>query len=237
MPSLPAEHHIQQARGPLNSGAGPVLKRALDVSVGCLSLMVLALPLALIALLVRLDSRGPVFFRQQRIGRDGNYFRVWKFRTMVDAAESQGLGVTVSQDDWRITRVGRVLRDWGLDELPQLINVVRGEMSIVGPRPTLGYQVEQYDDFQHRRLLAKPGVTGLAVVRGRNSLAWVERIQHDVWYIDHWSFWLDLKIIALTFWKVLVTREGLYGADGVNDDFTSATHATSPAAGDRDGDS
>jgi len=184
-----------------------------------MSLVVLAIPFALAAIAITLDWRGPVLFRQERIGKDGRPFRVWKFRTMVDGAVHQGLGVTVAREDWRITGVGRFLRDWGLDELSQLINVVRGEMSIVGPRPTLGYQMERYDDSQRRRLLMKPGITSLAVVRGRNGLSWIERIKLDVWYVENWSPLLDCKIMALTFWKILVTREGLYGEGRVNDDF------------------
>lgn len=144
---------------------------------------------------------------------------MWKFRTMVAGARSIGLGVTVAADDDRITRVGRLLRNTSLDELPQLLNVLRGEMSLVGPRPTLSYQVEQYDETQRRRLDAKPGITSLAVVSGRNALPWAERIVLDVWYVDHWSLWLDLKILLRTLWCVVVTREGLYGEDGVNDTF------------------
>ncbi len=194
-------------------------KRCLDLAVSCISLVVLAPVLVIIALAVKLDSKGPVLFRQERIGQGGRPFRIFKFRTMVNDAERQGLGVTVAKSDWRITRVGGVLRSLGLDELPQLLNVAKGEMSIVGPRPTLGYQVEQYDDFQRRRLEMKPGITSLAVVRGRNGLSWAERIRLDVHYIEHWSLRLDAKIVALTLWKVLITREGIYGEGGVNDAF------------------
>jgi lipopolysaccharide/colanic/teichoic acid biosynthesis glycosyltransferase len=174
------------------------------------------------AIAIKLDSKGPVFFRQERVGALGKRFRVWKFRSMMDGAINQGLGVTVAKSDWRITRVGRILRDWGIDELPQLLNVFAGTMSIVGPRPTLAYQVEKYSDAQRRRLLMKPGISGMAVVRGRNSLSWEERIALDIDYVNNWSLWLDIQIIALTFWKVLVTREGLYGESGVNDDFTGS---------------
>lgn len=176
---------------------------------------------ALIALAVGLDGRGPVFFRQMRVGRGGKPFRVWKFRTMIPDAQSVGLKHTVAADDDRITRVGKVLRNFGLDELPQLFNVLTGEMSLVGPRPTLAYQVEAYSDFQRRRLEIRPGITSLAVVSGRNALSWEERIKLDVWYIDHWSLGLDLSILFRTLWKVLVTREGLYGIDGVNDGFVT----------------
>ncbi|MCX6092141.1 MAG: sugar transferase, partial [Candidatus Bipolaricaulota bacterium] len=141
------------------------------------------------------------------------------FRTMVVNAVSKGLGVTVAEGDERITRVGRILRASGIDELPQILNVLAGEMALVGPRPTLAYQVERYDPFQKRRLEVRPGITSLAVVSGRNALSWNERIELDVWYIDHWSLFLDLKIMLRTLWCVLVTREGLYGKDGVNDPF------------------
>ena len=196
-------------------------KRGLDLGISVLGLSLLAVSFGLVVLVIKLDDRGAVFFRQERVGKNGRRFRVWKFRTMVTGAVSKGLGHTVAKDDERITCVGRILRNWGLDELPQLINVLMGEMSLVGPRPTLPYQVEYYDDFQRRRLEAKPGITSLAVVSGRNVLSWEERIKLDVWYIDHWSLWLDTKILLRTLWCVLVTREGLYGQDGVNDPFVS----------------
>ena len=198
---------------------GRTFKRLLDLVGAVVGLLVLGIPFTLIALAIKLDSRGPVFFRQERVGRRDRIFRPWKFRTMVQGATSKGLWYRVAQDDSRITRVGRILRNTGFDELPQFINVLTGEMSLAGPRPTLPYQVERYDDVQRRRLLAKPGVTGLAVVQGRNALSWEERIKLDNWYIDHWSPWLDLRILALTPWKILVTREGLYGEDGINEDF------------------
>jgi len=196
-----------------------VSKRFIDILLSLMGLILLAVPFAIIALAIKLDSRGPVFFRQVRIGKEGKPFRVWKFRTMIKGATERGLGVTVARDDERITRVGRMLRNFGLDELPQLINVVRGEMSLVGPRPTLPYQVEHYDDFQRRRLTVKPGITSLAVVSGRNALTWKKRIELDVWYVDHYSLLLDLKILLRTLWCVLVTREGLYGEGGINDPF------------------
>ena len=198
---------------------GRMSKRLLDLIGAVVGLAVLTIPFLAIALAIKLDSRGPVFFRQERVGRGERLFRPFKFRTMVQDATSMGLGHTVAQGDTRITRIGRILRNTGFDELPQFINVLKGDMSLVGPRPTWPYQVEQYDSVQRRRLLAKPGITGLVVVRGRNSLSWEERIKMDNWYIDHWSPWLDFKILALTPWKVLVTKEGLYGKGGVNEDF------------------
>ena len=204
-------------------GPGATTKRLVDLVVASVGTGLLFPLLLLAALCIKLDDRGPVFFRQERVGRGEKRFRIWKLRTMVADAESRGLGVNVSSDDDRITRVGRILRNWGLDELPQLFNVLVGEMSLVGPRPTLPYQVKYYDDFQRRRLEMKPGITSLAVVSGRNALSWKERIELDVWYIDHWSFWLDVRILFRTLWCVLVIREGLYGVDGVNDPFVPPT--------------
>jgi undecaprenyl phosphate N,N'-diacetylbacillosamine 1-phosphate transferase len=201
---------------------GGIAKRVLDLCLGSIMGVVLV-PLGIAcALAIKLEDSGPVFFKQERVGRRGQAFRIWKFRTMIQDAQSKGLGATVAKDDERITRVGRILRHSGVDELPQLINVITGDMSLVGPRPTLAYQVAHYDAFQRRRLEAKPGITSLAVVSGRNALSWADRINLDVWYIDHWSIGLDLSILFRTLWKVLVTREGLYGPDGVNDSFGEA---------------
>jgi len=194
-------------------------KRAVDVVLASAMLGLLAIPLLLLAVAIKLADRGPVLFRQERIGRGGRPFHVWKLRTMEVGATERGLGLTVAANDERITAVGRVLRSWGLDELPQLINVLAGTMSLVGPRPTLRYQVDQYDVHQRRRLEMKPGLTSLAVVSGRNALSWPERIDLDVWYVDHWSLGLDLRILVRTVWHVLVLRDGLYGPEGVNDAF------------------
>ncbi|MEW6106143.1 MAG: sugar transferase, partial [Bacillota bacterium] len=148
------------------------LKRVLDITLSSVALAFLAVPFLLIALAIRLDSPGPAFFRQVRVGRGGKEFRVWKFRTMVKDAERIGLGLNVRADDSRITRVGKFLREWGLDELPQLINVWWGDMSLVGPRPTVPAQVALYNDFERRRLEVKPGITGWALIHGRNALTW-----------------------------------------------------------------
>lgn len=196
-----------------------ILKRGIDILLSTIFLLLLIAPFLIISFAIKLDSRGPIFFRQERIGKDGRPFTIWKFRTMVIGATKKGLGYTVAERDSRITRLGRILRNWGLDELPQLINVLKGEMSIVGPRPTLGYQVEQYDDFQRRRLLMKPGITSWAVIHGRNLIKWRERIEHDVWYTENWSLLRDIKIMLKTIWVVFVTREGIYGPDGTNDEF------------------
>jgi len=194
------------------------VKRMTDFTLSSVLLVALGLPFLIGAVIVRLDSPGPVFFRQLRIGMKGKPFRIWKFRTMIHGAEQTGLGLNVAANDPRITRVGRLLRSWGLDELPQLINVWLGEMSLVGPRPALPHQVAAYDDFQRRRLEVRPGITGWAQIHGRNALTWEERISYDVWYVDHWTPWLDLCIVLRTI-PVLLNRRGLYAPSGVNYDF------------------
>lgn len=162
------------------------------------------------------------------MGKDGRVFKIFKFRTMVVNAEKMGAGVFVERDDPRITKVGKWLRNTSLDELPQLINVLRGEMSLVGPRPTLPYQVERYNERQRRRFLMRPGITGWAQVNGRNSLTWPEKIELDIWYVENWSLWLDLKILWKTFFTML-KKEGLYS--GLKGDQISGV----PFNGDRGG--
>jgi lipopolysaccharide/colanic/teichoic acid biosynthesis glycosyltransferase len=173
-------------------------KRALDVVGATVGLTLGAPVLAASALAVRLEDDGPVFFRQERVGRDGSVFQVLKLRTMIVDAHTQGAGYAVDKGDARITRVGQLLRKTSIDELPQFWNVLRGEMSIVGPRPTLAYQVEKYSERQRRRLEVKPGLTGWAQVNGRASLSWPERIELDVWYVEHRSLALDLRILLCT---------------------------------------
>jgi lipopolysaccharide/colanic/teichoic acid biosynthesis glycosyltransferase len=167
--------------------------------VGAGAALVLASPvLGIAALAVKLEDRGPVLYRQQRVGKDGGEFELLKLRTMVVGAERQGAGHAVDRGDPRITRSGRVLRRLSVDELPQLWNVLRGEMSLIGPRPTLRYQVERYTERQRRRLEVKPGLTGWAQIHGRASVPWDDRIDLDVWYVEHRSPWVDLKILART---------------------------------------
>lgn len=185
------------------------IKRIFDIFASSFVLIFLLPIFAIIGIFIKLDSKGPVFFIQIRAGRNGKPFGAYKLRSMVQDAEKKGLGFEIEQNDFRITRVGKYLR-WGIDELPQLINVFKGEMSIVGPRPTLIYQVEQYNAWEKRRLEMKPGITGWALVNGRNKLSWQEKIKYDIWYIDNWSLWLDFKIILLTVWVVVVTKEGIY---------------------------
>ena len=174
------------------------MNRAADVAIAGGTLIVASPLLVLAALAVKLEDRGPVLYRQTRVGRDGVDFELLKLRTMVVGAESMGAGLAVNHGDPRITRAGRLLRKLSLDELPQLWNVVRGEMSVIGPRPTLRYQVEQYDDRQRRRLDVKPGITGWAQVNGRAALPWADRIELDVWYVEHRSALLDLQILGRT---------------------------------------
>jgi lipopolysaccharide/colanic/teichoic acid biosynthesis glycosyltransferase len=188
------------------------VSRALDVLLATLLLVVTAPLLALAALAIRLESRGPVFYRQRRVGRHGRPFELWKLRTMVPGAESMGAGVYVLEGDPRITRVGRLLRRFSFDELPNLVNVLRGEMAMVGPRPTVQEQVDRYTERQLRRLEVKPGITGWAQINGRTSLPWPERIELDVWYVEHRSLRLDLRILARTA-RMLASGRGLYSED------------------------
>jgi lipopolysaccharide/colanic/teichoic acid biosynthesis glycosyltransferase len=174
------------------------VNRAADVAIAGSALVLASPVLALAALAIKLEDGGPVLYRQTRVGKDGSDFELLKLRTMVVGAETMGAGLSVNRGDERITRTGRLLRKLSLDELPQLWNVVRGEMSVIGPRPTLRYQVEQYDERQRHRLDVKPGITGWAQVNGRAALPWGDRIELDVWYVEHRSPLLDLRIMART---------------------------------------
>ena len=189
-------------------------KRALDIAIALPVVAVTSPLLALLALLIRLESPGDPIYRQTRVGRDGVPFEIFKLRTMVTGAEFTGAGLAIAAGDPRITRLGRVLRRYSLDELPNLFNVVRGEMSIVGPRPTLQGQVDQYTERQRGRLAVKPGITGWAQINGRASLPWAERIELDLWYVEHRSLALDVRIIARTLGQV-IRGSGVYkGATG-----------------------
>ena len=188
------------------------MSRALDVVLSAVLLVVTAPFLALVALAIRLESRGPVFYRQRRVGLNGRPFQLWKLRTMVPGAESMGAGIYVLEGDPRITRVGRMLRRFSFDELPNLVNVLQGDMAMVGPRPTVQEQVDRYTERQRRRLDVKPGITGWAQINGRASLPWPERIELDVWYVEHRSLRLDLRILARTA-RMLASGQGLYSED------------------------
>jgi lipopolysaccharide/colanic/teichoic acid biosynthesis glycosyltransferase len=174
------------------------MNRMLDVAGASVGLALASPALALAALAIKLEDGGAILYRQERVGRDGAPFELLKLRTMVVGAEQLGAGYAVNRGDARITRTGRVLRRLSLDELPQLWNVLRGDMSLIGPRPTLAYQVEQYSERQRRRLEVKPGLTGWAQIHGRAALPWDERIELDVWYVEHRSPLVDLKILLRT---------------------------------------
>jgi lipopolysaccharide/colanic/teichoic acid biosynthesis glycosyltransferase len=184
-------------------------KRVLDVTLAGLLLLLAAPFLALAAAVIKLSSRGPVIYRQRRVGKGGGEFDLLKLRTMVAGAEQMGAGLAVDEGDPRITRVGALLRRWSLDELPNLVNVLKGDMSIVGPRPTVQSQVSQYTPRQRGRLAVAPGITGWAQVSGRAALPWHERIELDLWYIEHWSLRLDVRILARTA-RLLFSGKGLY---------------------------
>jgi lipopolysaccharide/colanic/teichoic acid biosynthesis glycosyltransferase len=186
--------------------------RVLDAALAGALLLITSPLMALAALAIRLESRGPVFYRQLRVGKDREPFELWKLRTMVPGAEAMGAGIYVLEGDSRITRVGRLLRRFSLDELPNLVNVVKGDMALVGPRPTVQEQVDRYTDRQLRRLEVKPGITGWAQINGRTALPWPERIELDVWYVEHRSPRLDLRILARTA-RMLATGHGLYSED------------------------
>lgn len=197
---------------PAGTRAGGAVRRAFDVAVSAVALLVLAVPLALVLLAVRLESPGSPIFRQRRVGQGGREFDVLKVRTMVQGAEGMGAGLAIVRGDARITRLGRLLRRTSVDELPQFVNVLRGEMAIVGPRPTVPVQVECYDARQVERLLVRPGLTGWAQVQGRAGLSWPERIEFDRWYVAHRSLRTDARILAMTVRVVLggsgVERDG-----------------------------
>lgn len=183
----------------------PVVKRVFDLLLVLPGLVLISPILALVAVVVRIVLGRPVIFRQTRAGQAGRPFVYYKFRTMTEARDDHG---NLLPDEQRLTALGRFLRSFSLDELPSLVNVIRGEMSLIGPRPLYVRYLERYSAEQARRLEVLPGFTGLAQISGRNALAWEERFRLDVWYIDHWSIWLDLKILLITLWKV-VRREAI----------------------------
>ncbi len=188
------------------------LRRAIDVTVSAAGTAVTAPMVAVLAAAVRLESPGSAIYRQTRVGLDGEPFSIYKLRTMVAGAEFVGAGLSINRGDARITRVGSFLRRYSLDELPNLWNVLRGEMSVVGPRPTVQVQVEQYTERERGRLRVKPGITGWAQINGRASLPWPERIELDLWYVEHRTVKLDLEIMARTV-RMVLAGHGLYKGD------------------------
>jgi len=184
------------------------MPRVLDIAVATVALAVLSPLLLIAAIAIKLGSRGPVVYCQRRVGLHGEEFEMLKLRTMVEGSDPVGVGTVVTRDDPRVTRAGRVLRRTSLDEIPNLLNVLRGEMAIVGPRPTIPAQVKDYSPHQRRRHEVRPGITGWAQVQGRAGIPWEERIELDVWYVDHRSGRLDARILAKTAW-LLVTGHGL----------------------------
>lgn len=184
------------------------LKRLFDLTCSVFLLLILSPLFVLIALAIKITSPGEVFFKQQRLGLNGKIFWMYKFRSMIPNAVNIGAGMFVEKDDPRITPVGKLLRKTSLDELPQLLNIIRGEMSLVGPRPAPLHHLDKYDARQRKRLSVKPGITGWAQVRGRLALYWPERIELDLWYIENYSFWLDLRILAETVLVVFSRRGG-----------------------------
>ncbi|OAA19006.1 glycosyl transferase [Frankia sp. EI5c] len=205
------------------------VKRWIDIS-GALAGLVAGSPVLLLAAAaIRAEDGGPVLFRQERIGEHGRPFTIFKYRTMVTGAEHRGTGVVTYRGDPRITRVGRLLRETSLDELPQLLNVLRGDMSLVGPRPTVRSQVERYTPHQLRRLSVPPGIAGWAQVNGRNSIPWSRRIELDIWYVQNRSVRLDLAIMLRAL-RIILFGDGTYGAGGVNHDFDAATATATATA-------
>jgi lipopolysaccharide/colanic/teichoic acid biosynthesis glycosyltransferase len=207
------------------------MKRVFDTVVALIALTVFSPLLLLAATAILIDSGRPVFFLQERAGLLGRPFRIIKFRTMVQGAHLVSFGKIVGEDSQLITRTGGFLRHWSLDELPELLNVLRGDMSLVGPRPTYTYQTASYSPEQKKRMLMKPGITGWAQVNGRNSLNWSHRICLDVWYVEHWSLWLDLKILARTI-GVVIHPSSVYAENSRRDPIVDSNLTpTTPGTG------
>lgn len=186
------------------------LKRLLDILIANIALIILSPFLLITAILIKLDSKGPIIFKQERLGLHGIPFKIYKFRSMCVGAEKQGSGVYSFKGDKRITRVGKIIRATSIDELPQLVNILKGDMSLIGPRPALTYHpwpFDQYTEHQKRMFDVRPGVTGWAQVNGRKEVPWPERIELNIYYVDHMSFMLDAKIFFLTIFKVFTMAD------------------------------
>lgn len=188
------------------------IKRILDILFSAILLVFGAIPLLIVALIIKIDSPGEALFKQERLGLNGKTFKIYKFRSMCVGAEKKGSGVYSGKNDTRVTRVGKIIRATSIDELPQLINIFKGEMSFIGPRPTLTYhpwKLEEYTDFQKRRFEVRPGVTGLAQINGRKDIPWDRRIEYDVDYVNNMSFGLDFKILLKTIVKVFTMSDNV----------------------------
>ena len=185
-----------------------IIKRCIDCFLMTIALILALIPMAIVALAVKIDSPGPVLFKQDRIGKNGKVFKILKFRSMCVGAEKTGSGVYSGKEDARVTRVGKIIRATSLDELPQIFNILRGDMSLIGPRPPLTYhpwEYSEYTDEQRRMFDVRPGMTGWAQVHGRKDVEWHKRIELNVWYVDHISFWLDIKIFFMTIFIIILT--------------------------------
>ena len=196
------------------------IKRLLDIVISATALILLSPFMLIIYLLVRINLGSPVFFLQERVGKDNKIFKMIKFRTMKNSTDKDG---NLLSDNERLTRFGRFLRSFSSDELPELINILKGDMSLVGPRALLVQYLEHYNSEQIRRHEVLPGLTGWAQINGRNSITWCEKFKLDVWYVDNWSLWLDIKIFFLTFWKVF-KREGINQSETVTMEYFNGTN-------------
>lgn len=196
------------------------IKRLLDIVISATALILLSPFMLIIYLLVRINLGGPAFFLQERVGKDNKIFKMIKFRTMKNSTNKDG---NLLSDNERLTKFGRFLRSFSIDELPELINILKGDMSLVGPRALLVQYLEHYNSEQIRRHEVLPGLTGWAQINGRNSITWCEKFKLDVWYVDNWSLWLDIKIFFLTFWKVF-KREGINQSETVTMEYFNGTN-------------
>ncbi len=197
---------------------GLIIKRVADFIISLIALVVTSPVFLGLAILIKLDSKGSVFFVQERVGKNGKPFLFLKFRTMVNDAEKMGLKEGASKNDPRITKLGGFLREWTIDEMPQFINVLKGDMSLVGPRPLSAYNMGSTPEMKkkwEKRISVKPGLVSIVDVKGRNLVPWEKRFEYDMWYINNWSLWLDLKILVTGFFAVL-SRKGVYGKEGIN---------------------
>lgn len=196
-------------------------KRVIDIVLSVIGIIICLIPMIITAIAIKIDSPGPVLFKQERLGRKGKVFRIYKFRSMCQGAEHIGTGVYSGADDMRVTRVGKIIRATSIDELPQLFNIIKGDMSFIGPRPPLTYHpwpIEEYTEEQLHMFDARPGITGWAQVNGRKGVEWHKRIELNCWYVDNMSLWLDIKILFTTFFKVLKNEDNVnVGATLVTD--------------------